>query len=78
MANAKQPTQQTHHMETKAFAIQDWIKEEKLVLATNNTKYNVGDHFFKPLRWIKFYQQTDILIGGYPLLNLSVIVLTDK
>ena len=39
MVNAKQPTQQTHHMETKAFAIQDWIKEEKLVIASINTKY---------------------------------------
>ena len=75
MANAKQPTRQTCHMETKIFVIQDWIKEEQLVLAPINTKYNAVDHFSKPLGRIKFYKQTDILMGRHPPLHLSILLL---
>ena len=75
MANAEQPTRRTRHMETKTFAIQDWIKEEQLVLAPINTKYNAVDHFSKPLGRIKFYKQTDILMGRHPPLHLSILLL---
>ena len=77
MENAKQPTQCTCHMESKAFAIQDWIKEEQLVLAPINTKYNTADHFSKSLGQIKLYKQTDIIMGQRPPLHLSIL-LTDK
>ena len=49
MANAKQPTQQTHHMDTKAFAIQDWIQEEQMILQPIKTQNNVSNHFTKAL-----------------------------
>ena len=32
MTNARQPTKRTKHMETKHFAIQDWVEEDLLVL----------------------------------------------
>ena len=63
MANAKQPTQQMRHMDTKAFAIQDWIREEQMILQPIKTQNNVSNHFTKALGRIKFYKQTDILMG---------------
>ena len=63
MANAEQPTRQTRHMDTKTFALQDWTREEKLVLKEVNTKDNAADHFTKALGRIKFYKQTDMLMG---------------
>ena len=63
MANAEQPTRRTRHMDTKMFAIQDWTKEEKLILKEVNTKDNAADHFTKALGRIKFYEQTDIIMG---------------
>ena len=63
MANAKQPTRQTRFMDTKAFAIQDWIREEQMILRPIKTQNNVSDHFTKALGRIKFYKQTDILMG---------------
>ena len=63
MANAEQPTRRTRHMETKTFAIQNWTKEEKLVLKDVNTQNNAADHFTKALGRTKFYEQTDIIMG---------------
>jgi len=63
MANAEQPTRQTRHMDTKAFAIQQWTKEQYLVLESINTKINAADHFSKALGRIKFYEQTDVIMG---------------
>ena len=63
MANAKQPTQQARHMDTKAFAIQDWIQEEQMILQPIKTQNNISNHFTKALGRVKFYKQTDILMG---------------
>ena len=49
MANAKQPTRRTRHVDTKTFATQDWTKEEKLIPKEVNTKDNAADHFTKAL-----------------------------
>ena len=63
MANAEQPTRRTRHMDTKAFAIQDWIREEQMILRPIKTQNNISDHFTKALGRVKFYEQTDILMG---------------
>ena len=63
VANAKQPTCRTRHMDTKTFALQDWTKEEKPALNKVNTKDNAADHFTKALGQIKFFKQTDTLMG---------------
>ena len=63
MANAEQPTRRTRHMDTKTFAIQDWIREEKMILTPIKTQNNISDHFTKALGRVKFYEQTDILMG---------------
>jgi len=63
MANAEQPTRRTRHMDTKTFALQQWTKEEKMTLQPLNTQRNISDHFTKALGRIKFYEQTDIIMG---------------
>jgi hypothetical protein len=63
MANAQQPTRRTRHMDTKHFAIQDWVAHDQVDLAPIATANNISDAFTKALGRIKFYEQTDVLMG---------------
>jgi hypothetical protein len=63
MANAQQPTRRTRHMDTKDFALQDWVEHDQVELAQIGTALNVSDAFTKALGRIKFYEQTDVLMG---------------
>ena len=63
MANAEQPTRRTRHVDTKNFAIQQWTKEEQMILEPISTENNASDHFSKALGRTKFYEQTDIIMG---------------
>ena len=63
MANAEQPIQQTRHMDTKNFAIQQWTKEEHMVLKPIATQDNASDHFSKAPERTKFCEQIDALMG---------------
>jgi hypothetical protein len=63
MANAQQPTRRTCHMDTKHFAIQDWVAHDQIDLAPIATANNISDAFTKALGRIKFYEQTDVLMG---------------
>ena len=63
MANAQQPTRRTRHMDTKHFAIQDWVAHDQLDIAPIGTASNISDAFTKALGKIKFYKQTDVLMG---------------
>lgn len=63
MATADQPTKRTKHMDTKTFVLQDWLKEERLTMEAVRTQFNVSDHFTKALGRIKFYEQTDVIMG---------------
>ena len=50
-------------MDTKTFAMQQWIKEENMLLKAIGTQNNAADHFSKALGQMKFYEQTDLLMG---------------
>jgi hypothetical protein len=63
MANAQQPTRRTRHMDTKTFALQDWVEHDQLEVAQIGTVNNISDAFTKALGRIKFYEQTDVLMG---------------
>ena len=63
IANAHQPTRRTKHVELKHFAILQWTDEDKLHYQATPTEFNIADHLTKPLGRIKFYEQTDILMG---------------
>jgi hypothetical protein len=63
MANAQQPTRRTRHMDTKYFALQDWVEHDQVELAQIGTANNISDAFTKALGRIKFYEQTDVIMG---------------
>ena len=50
-------------MEIKTFATQQWIREENMLLKAVGTQNNAADHFSKALGRIKFYEQTDLIMG---------------
>jgi hypothetical protein len=63
MANAQQPTRRTRHMDTKHFAIQDWVAHDQIDVAPIATANNISDAFTKALGRIKFYEQNDVIMG---------------
>ena len=63
MANAQQPPRRTRHMDTKHFAIQDWVAHDQIDVAPIATANNISDAFTKALGRIKFYEQTDVIMG---------------
>jgi hypothetical protein len=58
MANAQQPTRRTRHMDTKYFALQDWVEHDRIEVTQIGTANNIRDAFTKALGRIKFYEQT--------------------
>ena len=76
MATADQPTKQTRYMGTKLSVLQDWIyQQHSISLESIQTQYNFGDHFTKALGQIKFYEQTNVIMGKrvptYSPLNIT-------
>jgi hypothetical protein len=63
MANAQQPTRRTRHMDTKHFALQDWVEHDQIEITQIGTANNVSDAFTKALGRIKFYEQMDVIMG---------------
>jgi hypothetical protein len=63
MANAQQPTQRTHHMDIKHFAILEWVEWDLLVLKTISTSGNAADGFTKSLTKQLFYHHFDTYMG---------------
>lgn len=72
MANSQQPTKRTRHVDIKQFIILQWTEDEKIKYQPIATKNNFSDTLTKPLGRIKFYEQTDILLGRrIPLYHTS-------
>jgi hypothetical protein len=63
MANTQQPTGRTRHMDTKYFALQDWVEHDQIDVTQMGTANNISDAFTKVLGRIKFYEQTDVIMG---------------
>ena len=63
MANAQQPTRRTRHIETAAFALQDWVSRDLVCLEYVMTSMNSADAMTKPLARILFYKHFDRLMG---------------
>lgn len=66
MANARQPTRRTRHMEIKHFAIQDWVEEDLIVLEQIASENNSADSMTKPLARTLFYRHNDVIMGRVP------------
>jgi hypothetical protein len=54
-------------MDTKYFALQDWVEQDQIEVTQIGTANNISDAFTKALGRIKFYEQTDVIMGrGIP------------
>jgi len=63
MANAKQPTRRTRHMEIKHFSLLDWVERDLLLLQTVTTHDNAADAMTKFLPRQLFYRHFDTYMG---------------
>ena len=63
MANQKQPTKSTRHMELKQFAIQQWVERDLLYLRRITTADNYADAMTKQVGRMKFVQHFQYIMG---------------
>ena len=63
MANAKQPTRRTRHVDTASFALLDWVSKDLLELTYVVTSMNNSDGMTKPLGRILFHKHFDRIMG---------------
>ena len=63
IANAQQPTKRTRHVETKHFAIQDWVEKDLLILKRISTTDNYSDVFTKATGRTLFYRHMNYVLG---------------
>ena len=63
MAQQRQPTKRTRHMEVKYFVVSDWVEKDLITVTTIPTAENVADVFTKQTPRILFYRHYDKLMG---------------
>ena len=63
MANAQKPTKRTKHMDTRHFALQDWVNRDLITLRRINTSDNYSDAMTKPLQRSLFYRHLNFIQG---------------
>ena len=60
---AMKPTQRTRYVDTRYFAILNWIETDQLEIKKIDTADNASDVLTKALGRILFYRYTDSLLG---------------
>ena len=65
MANAQKPTKRCRHMETKYFALQDWVLRNLISLEQIDTADNFSDIFTKATNKSLFYCHMDYIMGQH-------------
>ena len=63
MADAKQPTKRTRHMDIKHFKIQEWVEMDLIAMKRVHTSDNRSDVFTKALTPKLFYRHMDRVMG---------------
>ena len=63
MAQQRQPTKRTRHMEVKYFVVSDWVEKDLIVVTTIPTAENVSDAFTKQTPRNLFYRHYDRFMG---------------
>ena len=63
LANSRQPTRQTRHVEMKHFVILQWTDDKFINFIDTKTDENYSDSLSKPTARTKFYEHTDIFMG---------------
>ena len=66
MTQAMKPTRRTRHVDTRYFAILNWIETDQLHIKKIDTADNASDVLTKALGRILFYRHTDTLMGRRP------------
>ena len=63
MANSGQPTKRTRHMDTKYFALQQWVEQDLLTLKRMSNSDKESDAMTKNLARTLFYRHQDYIMG---------------
>ena len=63
MANARQPTQRTIHLDIKYFALLDWVETDQLIMSHISTSDNPSDLLTKSLSTQLFACHSATLLG---------------
>ena len=63
MGNTQKPTNRTHHINIKYFALCKWIELNLIHLECVDTAINTADHLTKALTCTLFHQHADYLLG---------------
>ena len=64
MANSQQPTRRTRHMDIKAFALQDWVERDLIILKQIGTNDNEADTMTKATNRTLFYRHIEFIMGS--------------
>jgi hypothetical protein len=72
MGNNVRPTDRTHHMDIKWFALQEWIHIDKdIILIHIPGELNSSDALSKALTWVKHYRHMSRAMGSVGPVHLS-------
>ena len=63
MTQAMKPTKRTRHVDTKYFAILNWVETDQIDVKKIDTSDNASDVLTKALGRILFYRHTDTILG---------------
>jgi hypothetical protein len=63
MANARQPTRRTRHLDIKYFALLDWVETDQLIMSHISTSDNPSDLLTKSLGTQFFARHSATLLG---------------
>ena len=65
IANARQPTERSRHIDIQFFAIQDWKDNGNIVMEHIPGVINPSDDLTKPLGWVSYSRHARRLMGHY-------------
>ena len=63
MTQALKPTKRTRHVDTRYFAILDWVQTDQVEIKKIDTSDNAADVLTKALGCVLFYRHTDTILG---------------
>lgn len=63
MTKAMKPTKRTRHVDSRFFAILDWVQTDQILVKKIDTSDNASDVLTKPTGRIIFYRHNDTLLG---------------
>jgi hypothetical protein len=65
MANAKRPTDRSHHIDIQHFALQEWVAKGEVILRHIRGAINPDDALTKALGWLLHHRHSTRVMGMY-------------